>query len=132
MLGAAYPWLLPVTPSQWINLGLLVLFGCTLIVHLSVHVAGLERAHLGCSLILGASYIAMALLQVATVPLLDFSITMMILINTSLCLFGMCVLFGLRVSGAAVALLAQPLFGALVYGILELATALLGPLTVAR
>lgn len=126
MLDSAYPWLVPAAPSQWLSLGLLLLVGSGLIVHLSVHVAGGEKPQLGRSVGLGIWYLITGLLQVAMVPINDLSMALMILVNTSLSLFALCGLFGLPRVGAVVALLVQLGFVVLVHGILELVTALLG------
>lgn len=64
--------------------------------------------------------------QVAMVPASDLSVVLMILINTSLSLFALCTLFGLARLNAVVALTVQLGFGVLVFGILELVTALFG------
>ena len=56
----------------------------------------------------------------------DLSIVLMLLGNTSLLLFGLCTVLGLARFSAAVALCVQLGFAVLVFGILELVTALLG------
>ena len=125
-LDAAYPWLAPAAPTQWISLGLLLLVGSGLVVHLSVRVAGAEAPELGRSVAVGVWYLATGLLQVAMVPLHDLSVTLMLLGNTTVGLFLLCGLFGLPRWGALVALMIQLGCGVVVYGILELVTALLG------
>lgn len=125
-LDRAYPWLAPAAPSQWLSLGLLLLVASGLIVHMSVSVAGAEAPQLGRSCALGVWYIVTGLLQVAFVPIHDLSVSLMILGNVTLSLFGLCALFGLPRWGAVVALLVQLGFGVLVYGVLELVTSLLG------
>ena len=65
------------------------------------------------------------------VPVNDLSVVLMILLNSTLSLFGLVGLFGLSRSGAAVALMVQLGFAVLVFGILELVTALLGSVGVA-
>jgi len=131
ILDAAYPWLAPAAPSQWISLGLLLLVGAGLVVHLSVHVAGGEKSQLGRSVGLGIWYIVTGLGQVAGVQINDLTVVLMLLLNSSLALFALVTLFGLPRAGAVVALLVQLGFGVLVYGILELVTALLGSVGVA-
>ena len=131
MLDAAYPWLAPAAPSQWISLGLLLLVGAGLIVHLSVHIAGAEDVVLGRSFALGICYLVTGLGQVAIVPINDLSMVLMLLLNSTLALFGLVSLFDLPRIGAVIALLVQLGFGVLVYGILELVTALLGSVGVA-
>ena len=126
MLDTAYPWLAPAAPSQWISLGLLLLVGAGLIVHLSVHIAGGEELVLGRSVALGIWYLVTGLGQVALVPINDLTVVLMLLLNSTLALFGLVALFGLPRVGAVIALLIQLGFGVLVYGILELVTALLG------
>ena len=131
MLDRAYPWLAPAAPSQWISLGVMLLVGLSLIVHLSVRVAGGEKPRLGRSMGLAIWFLVTGFLQVAMVPVNDLSVVLMILLNSSLALFGLVGLFGLGRSGAAVALMVQLGFAMLVFGILELVTALLGSVGVA-
>lgn len=126
LLDAAYPWLVPLAPSQWLSLGLLLLVGAGLVIHLSVYVTGIEKAPAGRSMILGGCYVVTGLLQVASVPINDLSVVLMLSLNSALCLFGLVSLFGLPRIGAVVALTVQLGFGLLVFGILELVTALLG------
>ena len=130
-LDRAYPWLAPAAPSQWISLGIMLLVGLGLIVHLSVRVAGSEESYVGRSFGLGIWYLMTGLGQMAMVPVNDLTTVLMILLNSSLSLFGLCGLFGLPRGGAAVALMVQLGFAVLVYGILELVTALLGSVGVA-
>ncbi|MGK0153371.1 MAG: hypothetical protein ACI9SE_000315 [Neolewinella sp.] len=126
MLDRAYPWLVPAAPSQWISLGIMLLVGLGLIAHMSVHVAGGEKIQLGRSMGLGVWYLLTGLAQVAMVPVNDLSIVLMILLNSTLSLFGLVALFGLPRTGAVVALMVQLGVAVLVFGILELVTALLG------
>lgn len=126
MLDRAYPWLAPAAPSQWISLGIMLLVGLGLMVHMSVHVAGGEKSQLGRSMGLGVWYLLSGLAQVAMVPVNDLTIVLMILLNSTLSLFGLVGLFGLPRSGAVVALMVQLGVVVLVFGILELVTALLG------
>lgn len=126
MLDRAYPWLVPAAPSQWISLGIMLLVGLGLIVHMSVHVAGGEKIQLGRSMGLGVWYLLTGLAQVAMVPVNDLSIVLMILLNSTLSLFGLVGLFGLPRTGAVVALMVQLGVAVLVFGLLELVTALLG------
>jgi hypothetical protein len=130
-LDDAYPWLAPAAPSQWLSLGLLLLVGTGLIVHMSVHVAGGEKLAASRSMGLGIWYLATGLGQVAMVPINDLSIVLMLLLNSTLSLFGLVALFGLPRLAAVVALMVQLGFAVLVYGILELVTALLGSVGVA-
>ncbi|HEB52338.1 MAG TPA: hypothetical protein ENI87_03675 [bacterium] len=125
-LEARYPWLAPLRPTQWFSIGLLLLIGSGLIVHLSVVVAGAEMPELGRSVMLGIWYLATGLGQVAIVSVNDLSVVLMLLANTTMALFGLCSLFGLSRFGALVAMLVQLGFGALVFGVFELVTALLG------
>ena len=126
LLDAAYPWLVPLAPSQWLSLGLLLLVGAGLVIHLSVYVTGIEKAPAGRSMILGGCYVVTGLFQVASVPVNDLSVVLMLSLNSGLCLFGLVALFGLPRVGAVVALMVQLGFSLLVFGILELVTALLG------
>ncbi len=126
LLDAAYPWLVPLAPSQWLSLGLLLLVGAGLVIHLSVYVTGIEKAPAGRSMILGGCYVVTGLFQVASVPVNDLSVVLMLSLNSGLCLYGLVSLFGLPRVGAVVALMVQLGFSLLVFGILELVTALLG------
>lgn len=125
-LDRAYPWLAPAAPRQWISLGLLLLIASGLVVHMSVWVVGGEAVQLSRSVGLGIWYMVTGWAQVAMVPITDLNIVLMILINTTLSLFALCSLFGLARLNAVVALTVQLGFGVLVFGILELVTALLG------
>ena len=125
-LDRAYPWLVPAAPSQWLSIGLLLLVAAGLVVHVSVGVAGGEAVALGKSVGLGVACVTSGLLQVAFVPVNDLSIVLMLLGNVSLSLFALASLMGLARYQAVVALCVQLGFGALVFGILELVTALLG------
>lgn len=125
-LDRTYPWLAPAAPSQWLSLGLLLLVGCGLGVHMSVRVVGGEAVQLSRSTGLGVWYMVTGLLQVAMVPVNDLSVVLMILANTTLSLFAMCTLFGLARLNAVLALTIQLGVGLLVFGVLELVTALLG------
>ena len=129
-LDQAYPWLAPAAPSQWISLGLLLLVGSGLIVHMSVHICGGERPRLGRSVGLGIWYLLTAFAQVALVPVHDLSISVMVLFNGSVSLFWLCLLFGLTRGQAIIAQVVQLGFGALVFAILELVTSLLGSMGV--
>lgn len=130
-LDRSYPWLAPAAPSQWLSLGLLLLVGSGLAVHMSVRVVGGEAVQLARSTGLGVWYMLTGLLQVAMVPVNDLSVVLMLLGNTSLSLFALCTLFGLPRLNAALALTVQLGVGLLVFGILELVTALLGSVGVA-
>jgi len=125
-LDRAYPWLAPAAPSQWLSLGLLLLVGSGLAVHMSVRVVGGEAVQLSRSTGLGVWYMVTGLLQVGMVPVSDLSVVLMMLGNASLSLFALCTLFGLPRLNAALALTLQLGVGLLVFGILELVTALLG------
>jgi hypothetical protein len=131
LLDRAYPWLAPAAPNQWISLGAMLLVGLGLMVHLSVHVAGGEKAQVGRSMGFGFWYLVSGLAQVAMVPVNDPSIVLMIMLNSTLSLFGLVGLFGLPRIGAVVALMVQLGVVVLVFGILELVTALLGSVGVA-
>ena len=125
-LDETYPWLAPTAPSQWFSLGLLLLVSLGLMVHMSVHVAGAEAPQLGRSIGLGVWYLLTGTLQLAMVPTCDLGIVLMLLGNSTMSLFWLSGLFGLPRSGAVIALLVQLGFAALVWGVLELVTALLG------
>jgi hypothetical protein len=124
-IDEAYPWLAPAVPSQWISLGLLLAVSMSLIVFLSVRVAGAEAAGLGPSLVLALWYLGTAVVQIATVPINDASITLMLLANPAFALFGMSALFGLPRSGSVIAYSIQLGFLVLGFGVLELINALL-------
>jgi len=130
-LDRTYPWLAPAAPSQWISLGLLLLVGSGLIVHMSVHICGGEKPRLGRSVGLGVWYLLSAFAQVSLVPVNDLSVSVMVLINGSMSLFLLCLLFGLSRGQAVVAQVVQLGFGLLVFAILELVTSLLGSMGVA-
>ncbi|MGC6486279.1 MAG: hypothetical protein ACON4Z_01420, partial [Planctomycetota bacterium] len=130
-LDRAYPWLAPAAPPQWVSLGLLLLVGSGLLVHLSVRVAGADRPRLGRSVGLGVYYLATTLAQVAFVPVNDLSVSVMVLLNGSLSLFWLRQLFGLTRGQAVVAQVVQLGFGAGVFAALELVTSLLGTIGVA-
>ena len=125
-LDRAYPWLVPGAPSQWVSLAAMLLLGLGLMVHMSVYVAGGEKSHVGRSMALGVWYLVSGLAQVAMVPVNDPSIVVMIMLNSTLSLFGLAKLFGLPRIGATIALMVQLGVAVLVFGILELVTALLG------
>lgn len=125
-LDRAYPWLAPAAPAQWVSLGLLLLVGSGLLVHLSVRVAGADRPRLGRSVGLGLYYLGTALSQVAFVPVNDFSVSVMVLLNGSLSLFLLGKLFSLTRGQSLVAQCVQLGFGAGVFAVLELVTSLLG------
>lgn len=125
-LDRAYPWLAPAAPNQWLSLALLLLVVSSLAVHVSVRVVGGDAVQLSRSVGLGIWYMVTGWAQVAMVPASDLSVVLMILINTSLSLFALCSLFGLARLNAVVALTVQLGFGVLVFGILELVTALFG------
>ena len=124
-IDEAYPWLAPTVPSQWISLGLLLAVSMSLVVYLSVRVAGAEGAGLGASLVLALWYLVTALVQVATVPVNDASVTLMLLANPAFALFGMSAMFGLPRSGCVIAYAIQLGFLVLGYGVLELINSLL-------
>lgn len=127
----AYPWLAPAAPPQWVSLGLLLLVGSGLLVHLSVNIAGADRPQLGRSVGLGLWYLATALGQVALVPVNDLSVTVMVLLNGALSLFLLRQLFGLQRAQAFVAQVMQLGLAALTFAGLELVNSLLGSIGVA-
>lgn len=129
-LDRAYPWLAPAAPPQWVSLGLLLLVGSGLLVHLSVNIAGADRPQLGRSVGLGCWYLATAFAQVALVPVNDLSVTVMVLLNGSLSLFLLRQLFGLQRVQAFVAQVMQLGLAALTFAGLELVTSLLGSIGV--
>jgi hypothetical protein len=120
-----YPWLVPTLPSQWCSLGLLLLALSSLVVHMSTRVAGVETASFPRSLFLASWYLVTAALQVALVPATDFAVVLMLLSNTALALFWLVALFGLTRIGAIISFAVQLGFAAVVYGLLELVTAVL-------
>ncbi len=124
-IDEAYPWLSPTVPSQWISLGLLLAVSMSLVVYLSVRVAGAEGAGLGASLVLALWYLVTTVVQVATVSVNDASVTLMLLANPAFALFGMSAMFGLPRSGAVIAYAIQLGFLVLGYGVLELINSLL-------
>lgn len=130
-LDEAYPWLAPTAPTQWVSLGLLLAIALSLAIHLSVHVAGADTPSLGRSSALAGWHLVTAFLQVALVPVNDFSVAMMLLANATLALFWLCALFGLPRANATIAFAVQLGCVALGYGLLELVTALLGSIGVA-
>lgn len=125
-LERAYPWLAPAGPAQWLSLGVLLLVGASLLVHVSANVAGADRPRLGLSVGLGIYYSLTALGQAALVPVHDLSVSTMVLLNGSLSLLLLCRLFGLSRGQALVAQSVQLGFGGLIYAGLELVSALLG------
>lgn len=131
-LDAAFPWLHPMAPQQWISLGLLVLILSSLAIHGSVRVAGAEAASFGRSFGLGIWYLATGAIQVATIPSNHFTAVLMLLANPTLALFWLTGLFGLTRVGASVAFAVQLGFVALAYGILELVTAILASIGMAQ
>ena len=127
----AYPWLAPAAPPQWVSLGLLLLVGSGLLVHLSVNIAGADRPQLGRSVGLGLWYLATALGQVALVPVNDLSVTVMVLLNGAVSLFLLRQLFGLQRAQAFVAQVMQLGLAALTFAGLELVNSLLGSIGLA-
>ena len=121
----------PAAPPQWVSLGLLLLVGSGLLVHLSVNIAGADRPQLGRSVGLGLWYLATALGQVALVPVNDLSVTVMVLLNGALSLFLLRQLFGLQRAQAFVAQVVQLGLAALTFAGLELVNSLLGSIGVA-
>lgn len=125
----AYPWLAPAAPTQWFSLGLLLLIGLGLSVHLSVQVVGAEAAQLSRSLMLGGWYLVSGVAQAALVPVHDFSVALMLLGNTALALFALHAMFGLTRWWALVALMVQLGCAVIGFGVLELVDAVLGSLS---
>jgi hypothetical protein len=125
LIDEAYPWLAPTAPSQWVSLGLLLTVSLSLVVYLSVRVAGAEAASLGSSLVLALWYMVTTVVQAALVPVNNASVALMLLANPSFALFGMSAMFGLPRSGAVIAYAIQLGFVVLGYGVLELVNALL-------
>ncbi|MCA8948848.1 MAG: hypothetical protein KDE27_05055, partial [Planctomycetes bacterium] len=126
-----YPWLSPTNPAQWASLGLLLFSGLSLIIHISVVVAGAESAAFGRSLGLALVYLVAALGQTALVPNGDFAVFSMLIGNTAMALFSLRGLFGLARSSTFVALAVQLGFLTLAWGVLELISSLLGSVAAA-
>ena len=120
-----YPWLVPALPTQWVSLGLLLLALSSFVVHLSTRVAAVEYPSFPRSACLSVWYLVTACLQIALVPVNDFTIVLMLLSNTTVALFWLCTLFGLSRGTAVIAFAVQLGFGLLGYGLLELVSALL-------
>lgn len=129
-LDQAYPWLAPTAPAQWFSLGLILMIGATLVVQLSVRVAGAEIPSLGRCFGVAAWYLLTTFLQVAGVAVSDLTVVLMLLANTSLALFWLVALFELPRLNALVAFAIQLGFVGLGWGVLELITAVLGSIGV--
>lgn len=129
-LDRAYPWLAPTAPAQWFSLGLILAIGATLVVQLSVRVAGAEIPGLGRCFGLAAWYLLTTFLQVAGVAVNDLTVVLMLLVNTSLALFWLVALFELPRLNALIAFAIQLGFVGLGWGVLELITAVLGSIGV--
>ncbi len=129
-LDQAYPWLAPTAPAQWFSLGLILAIGATLVVQLSVRVAGSEIPSLGRCFGVAAWYLLTTLLQVAGVAVNDLTVVLMLLANTSLALFWLVALFDLPRLNALIAFAIQLGFVGLGWGVLELITAVLGSIGV--
>jgi hypothetical protein len=125
-LDEIYPWLQPTAPTQWASLSLLAWIATSLFLYLSVHVAGGPPGLFGRALALAFAYFVAAVAQVAMVPWSDLALAMMLLANPTVALFGIRALFGLSRGGALIAFAIQIGFAGLVFGCLELITALLG------
>ncbi|MCR9243464.1 MAG: hypothetical protein NXI31_00425 [bacterium] len=130
-IDARYPWLYPADPAQWISLGLLLFSALSLIIHMSVVVAGAENPHFARSLGLACCGMVMAFLQFAMVPGNDFGVFAMLIGNTALALFTTRLAFGLARSSTFVAFAVQLGLAVVVFGVLELVTTLLGSVAVA-
>ena len=125
-IDAAFPWLVPTDPTQWISLSLL-LFAClSLVVHMSVTVIGAETPAFGRSMGLAFWYQLTGLLQMLMVPSAHVATFSMLIGNTAMALFWLRNLFGVSRGGAMIAFAVQLGFVVLGYGVLELVTALLG------
>ena len=129
-LDHAYPWLAPTAPAQWFSLGLILAIGATLVVQLSVRVAGAEIPSLGRCFGVAAWYLLTTFLQVAGVAVSDLTVVLMLLANTSLALFWLVALFDLPRLNALIAFAIQLGFVGLGWGVLELVTAVLGSIGV--
>ncbi len=125
-LDERYPWLAPTEPAQWISLGLLLTILTSLTVYHSVRIAGAEGASLGRGMLVAGWYLITGALQVAAVPGNDLAIVLVLLANPTCALFWLSALFGMTRVGASVAFAIQLGVGVLVFGVLELVTALLG------
>jgi hypothetical protein len=129
-IDEVYPWLSPAAPQQWVSLGLLLLVAGSLVVHLSVRVAGAEAASFGRSLSIGAWYLVTGVVQMATVPVNDFTVVLMLLVNPTIALFWLREFYGMTRLGASIAFAVQLGFVALGFGTLELVDAVLGSIGV--
>ncbi len=125
-IDEVYPWLSPTSPHQWVSLGLLLLVAGSLVVHLSVRVAGTEAASFARSLGISAWYLVTGVAQMATVPCNDFTVVLMLLVNPTIALFWMREFFGMPRIGALIAFAVQVGFVALGFGVLHLIDAVLG------
>jgi hypothetical protein len=124
-VDAVFPWLVPTVPTQWLSVGLLLFALLSLVVHISVRVAGAETATFGRSMAVSLWYLLSGFLQMAMVPSVHVATFSMLIGNTALALFWLRNLFGLSRGGAMVALAVQLGFAVLAYGVLELVTSLL-------
>lgn len=125
MVDVAFPWLLPTVPTQWVSVGLLLFALLSLIVHMSVGVAGAESATFSRSMAIALWYMLTGFLQVAMVPSVHVATFSMLIGNTAMALFWLRNLFGVSRGGAMVAFAVQLGFAVVVYGVLELVTSLL-------
>jgi hypothetical protein len=126
LLDERYPWLVPSQPSQWLSVGLLLAALASFTVYHSVRIAGAEGASFGRGIMVAGWYLFSAALQVAVVPWNDFAIVLMLLANPTIALFWLSSLFGMTRLGASIAFAIQLGVGVLVFGVLELVTAVLG------
>ncbi len=126
VVDAAFPWLVPTAPTQWISIGLLLFVSLCLVIHLSTRVSGADGVALGRSMALASWYMVTGLVQMALVPASQFSTGVMLLANPAVALFWLCTLFGLSRGASVVAFAVQLGFVVLGYGVLELVTSLLG------
>jgi hypothetical protein len=125
-LDERYPWLVPSQPSQWISMSLLLVILASFTVHHSVRIAGAEGASFSRAVMVAGWYLFSFALQLAAVPWNDFAIVLMLLANPTLALFLLSSLFGMTRLGASIAFAIQLGVGVLVFGVLELVTAVLG------
>lgn len=125
-VDAAFPWLVPTEPTQWISLSLLLFAFLSLVVHASVTVVGAETPAFGRSMAIAAWYGLTGFLQMALVPTAHVATFSMLIGNTAMALFWLRSLFGVTRSSAMIAFAVQLGFAVLGYGVLQMVTSLLG------
>lgn len=124
-IDAAFPWLVPGEPTQWVSLSLLLFAFLSFVVHTSVTVVGADAPAFSRSMGIALWYLLTGLLQMAMVPSVHVATFSMLIGNTAMALFWLRNLFGVSRGGAMVALAVQLGFAVLGYGVLELVTSLM-------